>query len=352
MTARTSRPTRRIHLGGVAIGGGAPVTIQSMLRTPTQAVAEALEEIRRLAALGCDIVRVAVSGSRDLEPLAQIAGKSGLPVVADVHTPAALAADCLAAGAHGVRINPLVAWPRQELRRLAERARDLRRVVRVGVNAGRWRGLPRPEELVSCVTDFAGELAALGADQLKLSVKASEPGLTRRANELLAEATDWPIHLGLTEAGPAVAGAARSAGVLALLLDQGIGDTIRISLSGPAEQEVLAARGLLESLGLRRRGVRVVACPGCGRAHRDIGAAARYVEQELATLQAELTVAVMGCEINGPGEARAADLGIAATAAGWMLFEGGEPGPRLSPDEGPHVLVARARSQAARTPQK
>ena len=258
--------TRRVLLGGVPIGAGAPVSIQSMVRKSLDRDQEVLEEIDSLARLGCRIVRAALVDEGQLESLRRVCRFSALPLVADV-------------------------------------------------------------------------LAQLGAGQIKLSVKSSSPELTLEANRLLAVQSSWPIHLGLTEAGPGLAGAARSATVLGILLSEGIGDTIRVSLSGPAEDEVVAAQEILRALGLVHRGVEIVSCPGCGRAHTDVASAALHVQGALAGLEKPIKVAVMGCEINGPGEAAGADLGIAATARGWLLFSRGRRLGSVAWKEGPERLV-------------
>ncbi len=344
------RTTRRLLLGGVPIGGGAFVSIQSMVRASLDQPERVLEEIRRLDELGCQVVRAALVHRDQLTPFAHVVGRSPIPLVADVHYPFDLALGALQAGAAGVRVNPLIAWGHGMVQELAKTAEQMRAVIRVGINAGRWpSGEPLTAEgLVGRVLERVDRLAQAGADQIKCSVKSSSPALTLESNRLLARKSPWPIHLGLTEAGPGLAGAARSASVMAVLLAEGIGDTIRVSLSGPAVDEVIAAREILRALGLVRHGVEIISCPGCGRAHADVAEAASFVQQALAKETQSLQVAVMGCEINGPGEAAGADLGIAATKAGWVLFAAGRRIMDLSWQEGPARLVDMARRELSR----
>ncbi len=336
--------TRRLLLGGLPVGAGAPVSVQSMVRSGLADSDAVLEEIQRLAGIGCQVIRVALVDDSQLDALARVAKSSVLPLVADVHYPFRLALAALEMGAHGVRVNPLVPWDKHLLRDVARLAEERRAVIRVGINAGRWPSdLPlTPQALVDRVLERADMLAQRGADQIKCSVKSSDPAMTLQANRLLARQGPWPIHLGLTEAGPGLAGAARSAAVMGRILSEGIGDTIRVSLSGPACDEVVAAREILRALGLLHRGALVVSCPGCGRSHADVAEAALFVQRALAGVEEPITVAVMGCEINGPGEAAGADVGIAATSKGWQLFSQGSNRGALSWEEGPRRLVALA----------
>ncbi|MCD6497249.1 MAG: flavodoxin-dependent (E)-4-hydroxy-3-methylbut-2-enyl-diphosphate synthase [Deltaproteobacteria bacterium] len=342
------RPSLRVFVGDVRIGNGAPVVIQSMIRTPLGRVEAALDEIRELAVAGCQVVRAALPDPSLLHQFEQVAAESPLPIVADVHAPIQLAADGILAGAAAVRVNPLMPGPLREWSRLAHVAAEHHAVVRVGLNVGRW---PSERTLTAAALVDAVELATerlvqAGLESIKVSIKATDSWLTIEANRLLSRRVPWPVHLGLTESGTAWSGAIRSAATLGILLVEGIGDTIRISLSGRAVDEVLAARILLRTLGLRADGVRVTACPGCGRAHQDVAAAAQWVERELADLVVGIDVAVMGCEINGPGEARHADVGIAATKSGWVLFKQGRQVTQLGPNQGPVRLVAEARHLA------
>jgi len=347
-TAVVRRSSRRVFVADVSIGDGAPIVIQSMIRTPLDRPEAALDEIRALAVTGCQVVRAALPQRSLLGYLERIVAESPLPIVADVHAPIELAADSILAGAAAVRVNPLMPKPLREWSRLARVAAASRAVVRVGLNVGRWPPSQplTAAALVDVVEEMVDRLVQAGLESVKVSIKATDPWLTIEANRLLSRRVCWPVHLGLTESGTVWSGSIRSAATLGVLLAEGIGDTVRISLSGPAVDEVLAAKVLLRTLGLRAEGVVVTACPGCGRAHQDVAEAAQWVEQQLGDLIVGLDVAVMGCEINGPGEARCADVGIAATKSGWVLFKQGRLVAQLGQEQGPVRLVAEARRMA------
>ena len=321
----TRQETTPIVVGGVPVGGGAPVVVQSMTRSPTCQQDRVLEEIRRLSAAGAGLVRVSVPDSRSLEGLERLVRRSPVPLIADVHYPLDLAVGALQRGAAGVRINPLTLGERGALERVIRQARIQEAAVRVGVNAGR---VARGQEvsvsaLLEPLWETVDRLAQGGVVNIKVSAKASHLELNTALNLGLAKEGQWPIHLGLTEAGVGTEGVVRSVAGLTPLLRDGVGDTLRISLAGDALEEVRVARSLLRSLGINKEGVEILACPMCGRAHADVGAAAKEVAQAVEGCRVPLTVAVMGCEINGPGEASRADLGVAATPRGWHLFCGG-----------------------------
>lgn len=344
------RTSRRVQIGPVAVGGGAPISIQSMCSTDTRDVETTLAEIRALAAAGCEIIRVAVPDEPALEALAELCAASPLPVVADIHFDHRLAIGAIARGAAGLRYNPGNIGSRPKIAELARAAGERGVPIRVGVNAGSLErsllerhGGATPEALCESALAHAALLEDAGFSQIKLSLKASDPLTTIAAYRLCAARCDYPLHLGLTEAGTLVAGTARSALTLGVLLAEGIGDTIRVSLSADPREEIWVARQLLRALGLRREGLELVACPRCGRATVDVYGMAERVERRLRGVREAVSVAVMGCEVNGPGEARAADVGIAGARGGWLLFRAGEKLRRIAAsEEAEEVLVAEA----------
>jgi (E)-4-hydroxy-3-methylbut-2-enyl-diphosphate synthase len=338
-----------VRLGPLQVGGGAPLSIQSMCTTDTRDAPATLAQIRDLWRMGCDVVRVAVPDREAAAALGPLCEASPLPLVADIHFDFRLALAALEAGVAGLRYNPGNIGSPRRVERLARAAADRGVTIRVGVNAGslerallRRHGGATPEALLQSALSHAARLEQVGFRQIKISLKASDVATTLAAYRLCARRTDYPLHLGLTEAGTLVTGAVRSAAVLGILLAEGIGDTLRISLAADPQEEVWAARQLLGALGLRSPGLVLTACPRCGRSTVDVHAVAARVERRLRHLQAPLHLAVMGCEVNGPGEARAAQLGIAGAAGGWVLFRGGEPVRKLSHDEAEQVLVDEA----------
>lgn len=354
------RRSRRIEVGGVPVGGGAPVAVQSMTKTDTADVPATLAQIHSLARAGCEIVRVAVPGPEAARALGAIAAQSPLPVVADVHFSAELALRAVDSGVAGVRINPGNIASEEDLRRIGRAAAEQAVAVRVGVNSGSLRPAPGApprrgdaasvaEAMCASALWAAGLLEEEGVFHLKLSLKAADVRTTILANRLAAERCDLPLHLGVTAAGPPDVGLVRSAAGLGVLLLDGIGDTVRISLTGPPEEEVRAARELLDCLGLRRMpGIRYVSCPTCGRCRVDLGGALARVREALAGLDVgdrRISVAVMGCDVNGPGEARSCDVGAAGAAGGWVLFEGGKVVGRVDEDEMPGALAELLRGR-------
>ena len=322
------RNTRRISLGGIPVGGGAPVTVQSMTTTRTSDVEATLAQVYALRAGGADIVRVTCNDAAAARALGEVVARSPVPIVADIHFQHRLALAALEAGVAGLRLNPGNIRDPQHVRAVARAAAERRVPIRVGVNAGSLEpellarhGGPVPEALVESALHEVRLLEEAGCDQIKVAVKHSDVPSMVAAYRLLAERTDYPLHLGVTEAGPPPSGLIKSvAGVAALLLE-GIGDTIRFSLTADPVEEAEAGRRLLEVLGLReRRGLDLIACPSCGRAEVDVIAVAREVERRLQAEGLSLQVAVMGCVVNGPGEARQADLGIAAGKGKGHLF--------------------------------
>lgn len=322
------RVTRQILVGRAMVGGGAPVSIQTMVKSKTHDLEAALAELSESEAAGCDIARVAIADRSAIAFLEALSVRTALPLVADVHFDPGLAVEAARRGAAGLRVNPGTLGGDEDLRQVVQAARAARIPLRIGVNAG---SLPRgiradslPEAMVGVARAAVAFAEAEGLLDLKVSLKAFGLAETQAACRRFADLCDVPLHLGVTEAGPLLQGAVRSAAALAPLLQDGIGETLRISLAAPAIEEVRAARHLLVALGLRR-GPAVVACPGCGRSRAAVFDLAARVERRLEVLGLPRTVAVMGCEVNGPGEARSADVGIAFGGSGrGALFEGGQ----------------------------
>ncbi|MCD4690490.1 flavodoxin-dependent (E)-4-hydroxy-3-methylbut-2-enyl-diphosphate synthase [bacterium] len=334
------RATRRVKIGPVPVGGDAPVSIQSMTNTKTENVAATLAQIERLASRGCEIVRVAVPGAAAVAALTDIVAGSSLPVVADVHFDHRLAISAVEAGAHALRINPGNIGGTERTADVVAAAAEHGVPIRVGVNAGSLEkdilerdGHPTAAGLAESAERGIELMDRLAFEDVIVSIKASDVAMTVEANRLFAVRTDVPLHVGITEAGTPIAGAARSGVGLGLLLAEGIGDTVRVSLAGPPEDEIPVARAILSALGLRNGGVTVVACPTCGRTEIDVAGIAARVEEAVAGVRTQLVVAVMGCAVNGPGEAREADVGIAGGGTEAILFRKGEVVARLKTDE-------------------
>ena len=327
----TREHTKQIRVGGVALGGGAPVSVQSMCNTPTADAGATLSQIRRLASAGCDIIRVAVPDNEAAQAMAQICAESPIPVVADIHFDYRLALACAEAGVSKIRINPGNIGAPERVRAVAEACRARGIPIRIGINAGSLEkrllekyGAPTAEALVESAADHAELLERFGFTDICLSLKASSVPLTVAACRLAAQRFPYPLHLGVTEAGTSFQGTVQSAvGIGALLLD-GIGDTIRVSLTADPVEEVRAGIAILKAAGLRKSGAKVVSCPTCGRTQIDLIAAANEVERRLSGCTRDITVAVMGCVVNGPGEAREADYGLAGGKGEAALFRRGE----------------------------
>src|SRR6188474_746536 len=326
------RPTRRIMVGSVPVGGGAPVSVQSMTTTLTADINSTLQQIAELTASGCDIVRVACPSQDDADALPAIARKSQIPVIADIHFQPKYVFAAIEAGCAAVRVNPgNIRKFDDQVKEIAAAAKDHGTSLRIGVNAGSLDprllakyGKATPEALVESAVWEASLFEEHDFHDFKISVKHNDPVVMVRAYELLAEAGDWPLHLGVTEAGPAFQGTIKSSVAFGALLSQGIGDTIRVSLSAPPVEEVKVGLQILESLNLRERGLEIVSCPSCGRAQVDVYTLAEQVTAGLEGLEVPLRVAVMGCVVNGPGEAREADLGVASGNGKGQIFVRGE----------------------------
>ena len=323
--------TRQIDVGGVAVGGGAAVTVQSMCNTKTQDVEATLAQMRALRAAGCDIIRVAVPNEDAAAALPAIMAQAPMPVVADIHFDHRLAIAAAKAGVSAVRINPGNIGSRDRVRAVADACRERGIPIRIGVNTGSLEkrllekyGGPTAEALAESAGDEIEALRAVGFEDIALSVKASDVPLTVAAYRLAAERFDCPLHVGVTEAGTSYGGLVNSAVGIGTLLMEGIGDTIRVSLTADPVEEVKAGLAILRACGLRKGGVRFVSCPTCGRTRIDLIGLARRVEQAVSGLDRDITVAVMGCEVNGPGEAREADYGIAGGPGFGSLFVKGQ----------------------------
>jgi (E)-4-hydroxy-3-methylbut-2-enyl-diphosphate synthase len=332
MTQR--RQSKPLQIGGVTVGGDAPVVVQSMANTKTTDVPATLRQIHALAELGCEIVRVAVPDRRDAEALPDLLAHSPLPVVADIHFDHRLALAALRAGVHGLRLNPGNIRDPEKVREVVREAKGRRTPIRVGVNAGSLPPLPslaegeEPPSLSQRMVDAAlweiRILEEMGFDLIKVSLKAFDVPTMVAAYRALATRVPYPLHLGVTEAGTPRSGAVRSAIGIGILLSEGIGDTIRVSLSADPTQEIPVCWDILGALNLRRRGPTIIACPTCGRVEIDLIPLANAVEEHFQRLGRPITVAVMGCVVNGPGEARQADVGIAGGKGKGVIFRRGE----------------------------
>jgi (E)-4-hydroxy-3-methylbut-2-enyl-diphosphate synthase len=328
----TRRTSRQINVGGVPVGGDAPVSVQSMTTTLTSDVNATLQQIAQLTASGCQIVRVAVPSQDDADALPMIAKKSQIPVIADIHFQPKYVFAALDAGCAAVRVNPgNIRKFDDQVGEIAKRAKYLGTPIRIGVNAGSLDprlyekyGKATPEALVESALWECSLFEEHDFHDIKISVKHNDPVVMIQAYRQLAAACDYPLHLGVTEAGPAFQGTIKSAVAFGALLAEGIGDTIRVSLSAPPVEEVKVGIQILESLGLRKRGLEIVSCPSCGRAQVDVYTLADQVSAALEGLEVPLRVAVMGCVVNGPGEAREADLGVASGNGKGQIFVRGE----------------------------
>jgi (E)-4-hydroxy-3-methylbut-2-enyl-diphosphate synthase len=349
------RKSRQVRVGDVTIGGDAPIRVQSMTTTKTADINATLQQIASLVAAGVDIVRVAVPHWEDAEALTAIAAKSTVPVVADIHFQWKYAMAALEAGIQGLRINPGNIKYQDKVRLIAREARARSVPIRIGVNAGSLEkdvlarhGAPTAAALVESALDEARILEEEDFSDIKISVKHSNAGVMIQAYRLLAEACDYPLHLGVTEAGPMPAGGVKSAVGIGALLSEGIGDTIRVSLTDDPVEEVKVGTWILQSLGLRKRGLDLVACPSCGRAEVDVLGLTKQVQQaiEREGLKVPIRVAVMGCVVNGPGEAREADLGIAAGKGQGFLIVKGEVVDKIPEDRFVERVIEEARKIA------
>jgi (E)-4-hydroxy-3-methylbut-2-enyl-diphosphate synthase len=331
-TLAPRRKSRQIRVGKVLVGGDAPISVQSMCTTPTTNINGTLQQIAELTASGCEIVRVAVPSQDDADVLHIIAKKSQIPVIADIHFQPKYVFQAIEAGCAAVRVNPgNIRKFDDQVGEIAKAAKDAGVSLRIGVNAGsldprllQKYGKATPEALAESARWEASLFEEHGFHDFKISVKHNDPVIMVQAYRLLAEMGDWPLHLGVTEAGPAFQGTIKSATAFGILLGEGIGDTIRVSLSAPPAEEVKVGHQILQSLNLRERKLEIVSCPSCGRAQVDVYTLADDVTEGLKDMTVPLRVAVMGCVVNGPGEAREADLGVASGNGKGQIFVKGE----------------------------
>jgi len=339
--------TRQIRIGNVDIGGGAPCSVQSMCSTDTRDVTATLGQIERLASAGCELVRCAVPDMEAAEALGRIKAESPLPVIADIHFDYRLALRVLEGGIDGLRLNPGNIGDRWKVAEVVNAAKERLVPIRIGVNAGSLEkallaryGHPTAEAMVESALGHVHILEELGYDQIKISLKASDVMKTVEAYRLLSAKVDYPLHIGITEAGTTFSGTIKSSVGLGILLADRIGDTMRVSLTGDPVDEVRVGFAILKALNLRQRGVNFVSCPTCGRCQINLIHVAEEVEQRLSGIAKPLTVAVMGCVVNGPGEAREADVGIAGGKGEGLLFRKGKVVRKVPEDQLADALMA------------
>jgi (E)-4-hydroxy-3-methylbut-2-enyl-diphosphate synthase len=325
------KKTRQIHIGDVAVGGDAPVAVQSMTNTDTRDWRATVAQIKRLEEAGCEIVRVAVPDEEAVEQLARIKDAIGIPLIADIHFDHRLALGALRAGVHGLRLNPGNIGGPDKVSKVVRAARERQVPIRIGVNSGslekdllEQHGRPTPEAMVESALRHVRLLEDHDFDLIKISLKSSDVLDTVASYRLLSERSDYPLHLGVTEAGTLVDGAIKSALGIGILLFEGIGDTLRVSLTRDPEDEIPVAYSILRSLRLRERGVELVSCPTCGRTEIELIPLVEKADRLLRKVRTPIKVAIMGCVVNGPGEAREADVGIAGGRGKGMLFKKGE----------------------------
>ncbi len=350
----TRKRTKPIKLGGVKIGGGAPVVVQSMTNTDTVDVAATVKQIDALTAAGCEVVRVAVLNRKAAAALADIKKRITIPLIADIHFDHRLALTAIEGGVDGLRINPGNIGGKAKVAQLIRAAKSSNVPIRIGVNSGSLEkhllkkyGRPTPEALVESALGHIKILEDLDFTDIKVSIKASDVPTTIDAYRLMSKKAKYPLHIGVTEAGTLFSGTVKSAVGLGILLYEGIGDTIRVSLTADPVEEVRVAWEMLKALKLRERGVNIISCPTCGRTQIDVIGLAMEVERRLSHIRMPLDVAVMGCIVNGPGEAMHADVGIAGGKGRGVLFRKGELVKRLKESELADALVAEVEAVAA-----
>ncbi|HEX2924174.1 MAG TPA: flavodoxin-dependent (E)-4-hydroxy-3-methylbut-2-enyl-diphosphate synthase [Chloroflexota bacterium] len=346
------KPTRQVQVGGVLIGGGAPVSVQSMTNTATANVNATVEQIRQLQKAGCDIVRVAVPDSEAAQVLGQIKAGIDIPLVADIHFDYRLALTAIEQGVDKLRLNPGNIHDPEKIKLIADRAGERGIPIRIGVNAGsldrRRYGSPTPEALVQSALDEAELLESRGFRDIVISLKSFDVPTTIQSYRLASEKVDYPLHLGVTEAGLLFQGTIRSAIGIGTLLAEGLGDTLRVSLTADPVEEVKVGIEVLKSLDLREHGYTIISCPTCAWCHIDLEDVVHEVESRLSEMEGlpPIKVAVMGCEVNGPGEARDADVGIAGAKDGGVIFSGGHAVRRVASGEMVDALMAEVRRVA------
>ncbi len=344
------KKTRQIRIGEISVGGEAPVTVQSMCNTDTQDVEATVNQILRLQEAGCDIIRVAVPDDQAAQAISRIKEMIRIPLVADIHFNYKLALEALEAGADGLRINPGNIGKPERVEAVVRAAKEREIPIRIGVNAGSlepelWEkyGGPTPEAMVESALNHIRILEDLDFRLIKISLKASDVKRTVEAYRLMSGETDYPLHIGITEAGTFVPGTVKSSVGLGILLAEGIGDTLRVSLTDDPVQEVRVGIEILKSLGLREAGPVMISCPSCGRCEIDLIGLAKDVEERLSDMKTPLDIAVMGCVVNGPGEAREADFGIAGGKGVGLVFRKGKIVRKVREEELAEALMAEIR---------
>lgn len=347
------KTTRQIRIGNILVGGGAPCSVQSMCSTDTRDIAATTAQIARLAEAGCELVRCAVLDMEAAEALGPIKAGIAIPLIADIHFDYKLALKALEMGVDGLRINPGNIGEKWKVEEVVTAARERLVPVRIGVNAGSLEkellekyGHPTAEAMVESALGHVRILEEIGYDQIKISLKASDVMKTVEAYRLLSKRVDYPLHIGITEAGTTFSGTIKSSVGLGILLAEGIGDTLRVSLTGDPVDEIRVGYGILKALGLRQRGINLVSCPTCGRCQIHLVPIAEEVERRLLKIIKPLNVAVMGCVVNGPGEAREADVGIAGGRGEGLLFRHGEIVRKVPEAELADALVAEVEKMA------
>jgi len=354
----TRRRTKAVQVGTVTIGGDSPISVQSMTKTRTDDVPATVAQILHLEDAGCEIVRCAVPDENAARALAEIKKQIHIPLVADIHFQHKLALEALESGADGLRINPGNIGDRKKVEEVVRAAAERNVPIRIGVNSGslekelrdqveRAKPEDRREATAQAMVESArthiGILEDLGFDKIVISLKSSDVPTTIQAYRLMAQACGYPFHIGVTEAGSIVSGAVKSAVGLGVLLNEGLGDTVRVSLTGPPENEVRVAYMILGALGIRRRGPEIVSCPTCGRCQVDLVRIVEEVERSIADVKSPVRIAVMGCVVNGPGEATDADIGIACGKESGVLFKLGEIVRKISEEELARTLIGEVR---------
>ena len=351
------KKTRQIHVGDIPIGGNAPVAVQSMTNTDTRDISATVHQIEQLSDAGCEIVRLAIPDEEAVTAFREIKKKVRTPLIADIHFDHRLALGALSAGADGLRINPGNIGSQRAVEKVVNAARDRESPIRIGVNAGSLHkeilssyGGPTPEAMVASAMEHVRLLESLDFGLIKISLKSSNVINTIKAYELLSQEVDYPLHLGVTEAGTLISGTVKSAIGIGYLLAQGIGDTFRVSLTRDPVEEIRVAYEILRSLDLRSRGPEIISCPTCGRCEIDLFSLVEKVERTVSDIKASPKVAIMGCVVNGPGEAKEADVGVAGGRGQGILFRKGKIIKKIPEDQLAEVLIKEVRDLAGRLP--
>lgn len=349
---KNRRKTKTIHVGNIPIGGDNPIVVQSMTKTNTLDIKSTIKQIKSLQKYGCEIVRVAVPDMESAKVLGIIKKAINIPIIADIHFDWRLALEAIVQGVDGLRINPGNIGALWKIKEIVKATKERAIPIRIGVNAGsiekdilRKYGHPTPEALVESAEKHIKILEDLQFDMIKVSLKASDVLKTIEAYKLFSNRYDYPLHIGISEAGPPPYGIIKSSIGIGILLSEGIGDTIRVSLTAKPEEEVIVAFGILSSLGLRHRGVDIISCPTCGRCKINILKLAKEVQKRLKNIQKPLKVAVMGCVVNGPGEAKEADIGIAGTKGRGIVFKKGKIIKQVDEKELLDTLISECMNQ-------